>query len=448
MLKRALLLTLLLIKLAANAQPGQNLYGIVRKNYFSTVVDPFDSSIVYQQFDSATLQLGSINPAAGVVTNIGTNAVNEPLNLTGAALDPYRNVYIYMGANVIHTLDLASGSRVSSAVLNDPVEPSFFDNFRFNNADSTVYGLTRTSEYDSVTMINTTEMFFAKIDPPSGLITRISTAPIGQGYALAGSAIDPYQMIYYYSTGSNLVGIDLYTGTIYSAPPITITDGIIFDNFTYSCADTALYGLIRQNYFTWIVDTLFPGDSTAVLDSATIKLGRIDPMTGIVTTISPTSIGYGGYSLNAGSAIDPNSMTFYFSTGYRIIGVSLVTGLVTIDTTYSFASGDFFDLMRNFENCKNAVPVRTNSGTTGIDVLASKDRLLLFPNPVTDRLEVRTPTTQGRIEIRSVEGRLCGSYPVANAQQWLSTTTLNPGLYTLQFVNDQGAVWSERFLKR
>jgi hypothetical protein len=71
-------------------------------------------------------------------------------------------------------------------------------------------------------MTNTGAVFLAKLNTTNGIITEISPTSVGQGFALAGSAIDPYQMVFYYSTGSNLVGLDLYDGSIFSNAPISV----------------------------------------------------------------------------------------------------------------------------------------------------------------------------------------------------------------------------------
>jgi hypothetical protein len=286
-MKNFLLFLLLFVTPELEAQTPNNPHNTTKKNYFSTIVDSTNS---YEKFDSATIRLGTTNPSDGMVYNFGSNTYTMAVNLTGAALNPYTNSYIFIGLNNINTLNLATGNLSNSVPLNNPIAASYFDNFRFNNADSTMYGLARRNVFDPTTMTTIGEVFLAKANTQTGLITQISPTSVGFGFALAGSAIDPYQMVYYYSTGTRLVGLDIYDGSVFSSVPIQVTDGINFDNFTYSCADTALYGLIRQNYFSYEKNPIDPLDSIQVLDSSTIKLGRIDPKTGIVTTISPKSL--------------------------------------------------------------------------------------------------------------------------------------------------------------
>ena len=255
------------------------------------------------------------------------------------SLNPYDSTYVFVGSNnMINSLHLGSGQMIHQASINNPIANSYFDNFRFCNGDSTMYGLARRNYYDSTLNMTVGQLFLAKINSTTGTITQISPNSIGQSYALAGSAIDPYQMVYYYSTGSNLIGVDMYSGNIYSNTPMVLPANSHFDNFTYSCIDTALYGLVRTNY----KNPLNP----AIIDSTTIRLGKINPATGVVSVLSSTSLYGSGYSLNAGAAINPNNMTYYYSTGDFLVGASLYNGQLNSVDSIQFADGRYFDLMQ------------------------------------------------------------------------------------------------------
>lgn len=388
MRKYKLTLLLLLFCVQIQAQSNGNVYGIVRQNYYSTVTDPIDTNITYEQLDSSTIRFGYTDPAVGFVSNVNNTTYTQAVNLTGAALDPYQNTYIFMGGYGMNTFDINTGAITNQVALNNPLGFSYFDNFRFNNSDSSIYGLSRRDYYDPISNTTQQGVFLATVNAQTGNISEISTQAVAPGFTLSGSAIDPYQMVYYFAIGNNLLGLDLYNGSVYSNVTMSITDGFAFGNFTYSCADTGLYGLVRQNYFSFIVDPVFPGDSIEVLDSATIKLGKIDPTTGIVTTISPYPIANGAYTINGGAAIDPAQMIYYFSTGNAIVGVSLVTGLVTSNSTYQFANGEFFDLMRNFENCYSCSPRRQDPGLASVNEQTSGVKAQPYPNPFTNQLQL------------------------------------------------------------
>jgi hypothetical protein len=422
------------------AQTNNPIFGIVRQNYFSQVVNPVDSTVLFEQFDSATIRLGTMDPISGDVTNIGSNAYPEFINLTGAALNPYDNTFIFIGASNLNTLDLNTGEMINSVPLYNPIEESYFDNFRFNNSDSTMYGLARRNSFDPNTMQTNGEVYLAKTNTNTGEITEISTTSVAQGFALAGSAIDPYQMVYYFSLGSSLLGLDIYDGSVYSDVPIVNPEGIYFDNFTYSCADTTIYGLVRKNFFSTIFDPGFPDFPIQVLDSSTVRLGKIDPNTGIVTIISPSTVTQGGYSLNSGAAIDPETLTFYYNTGTNLVGVSLVTGEMTSSTPFVFEDGQYFDLMRNFQNCYTASANRSNPLISGVPSLTDDKPISIYPNPVADILNIQCAGSVRRVEIISPDGKLVAVFKPAGLNPAIDISTLTAGLYYIKVIsNDESA---------
>ena len=412
----------------ASAQTSNTLYGIVRKNYFTN-----------QNFDSCTIRMGSANTLNGIVTNIGSNAYKMGINLTGAALNPYDSTYIFISSdNEINTLSLSNGQLINQVAINNPIASSYFDNFRFCHGDSTMYGLARRNYFDSTLNMIVGQLYLAKINTTTGTITQISPNSLGQGYALAGSAIDPYQMVYYYSTGSNLIGLDMYTGLIYTNSAIQLPANNYFDNFTYSCIDTALYGLVRTNYFNNVNPNL--------LDSSTVRLGKINPTTGVVTILSTSSL-YGiGYSLNAGSAIDPNNMTFYYSIGSHLVGASLFNGQLNSVDSLTFANGDYFDLMRNFDNCRTISIIRNNT-STGISE-TGESTISIAPNPANEFINIQSKDLISTLEIYNLQGQLMMSEKSGSSIQQLSLLNFKTGIYLLKVTMKDGSIVSKKIVKQ
>ncbi len=447
---------LLLFAPFLKAQSSNNLYGIVRQNYFSWVTDPIMLGDSFEVFDSATIQLGSLDPSIGFVSNIGSNRINGAVNLTGAALNPYDSTFIFLGYRDVISLDLRTGNTTNRELIYSAVEDSYFDNFRFCNADSSLYGLARTNyisrildptfPLDSIDVLDSTSLRLATLNTSTGLISIISASSIGEGFALAGSTIDPFQMVYYYSNGYRLIGVDIYDGSVYSDAHIVNYDGDIFDNFAYSCADTGIYGLVRKNYFSWTYDPTFPGDSFQVFDSATVRLGKINPNTGFVTTVSPSTVCYGGYSLNGGAAVDPNTMTYYFSTGSAIVGVSLITGNKVSEIAYDFEAGQYFDLMRNFQNCMTAVASRLKDESTGIATTTTNAAFEMYPNPTSNQFKIHSEVPIQNISITDVSGRLMKSekYIDTRTETTLSVSNYASGIY---LVTINGVMRQKLFVK-
>lgn len=401
--------------------------------------------------DSATIRLGSIDPNTGVVTNVGNSEYNSGINLNGATLNPYLNhYYIGSGFNLL-SFDMNSGDIINDVPITGPLPSSSFQNLRFNPSDSIIYGMVPNNFYSSyfdstvmatIEVLDSTQIRFASIDPANGQYSLIGNTPHSNIYTLAGNSIDPYQMVYYYSAVNRLIGVDIYTGNTFSSVPIELPSGAIFENITYSCVDTAIYGITRQNYISSVYDTLLMVD-IEVVDSTTFRLSKINPNTGEVTFVSPNNIGVGGY-LNGGTFIDLNSMTFYFSNGNQIIGVSLVSGLITSSVTKTFASGAFaFDMMRGTLNCLGAEKIRSNT-TTGVDEMVNLELdVILFPNPAQNEISLNINGLFNNIEIVDIKG-----IAVLNTKEkTIDISDLPSGIYFAKVYIPNGAMSVRKFIK-
>jgi hypothetical protein len=427
MKKIFILFCFILLKLCVFSQNG--LYGIVRKNHYSIVKNPLDTHETFEQFDSATIRLGFLNPSSGLVGNIGNKTYNQTINLTGAALNPYDSTFIFIGANNINTININTGLITNSVPLSNPIKSSYFDNFRFNNSDSTMYGLARRNIINPITSEITGEVYMAKANTNTGVITQISPKSVGFGFALLGSSIDPYQMVYYYSDGTHIIGLDIYTGLIFSKVLINNSFGTTFGNFTYNCNDNKIYGLIGKNYFRTVTDSL---GTYEILDSNTQTLGTINPSSGIVTQISTNVLSKGGYTVNGGAAIDPNTNTYYFNIGTKVIGVSIFDGTIVSNPKFIFSDGQYFDLIRNLQSCYSANSLRKI--TTNIaSVNSQKYNAQVYPNPFKNSVSVNGGNQQiETVEIYAISGSLIKKQNIAETSHEIELSELKKGMYFLK----------------
>ena len=441
-----LLLNLCFVLSVSNAQN----YGIVRKNYFSNV---YDSALMQNilVLDSSTIRLGSVNPSTGVVSNTGNKQYNMGINLNGATLNPYSNkYYIGSGSNFL-TFDMNSGNIINNVAVYGSLSSKSFQNFRFNPSDSTIYGMVPVNFYSSyfdssimmnIEVLDSTQIRFASLNPNTGQYTVIGNTSFSDLYTLAGNSIDPYQMLYYYSAVDTLVGIDLYTGSKYSAVPIKLPANGIFENIAYSCVDTAIYGISRLNYVSKVYDSLLM-EYIDVYDSTTFRLSKINPNTGVVTYVSPYNIGAGG-NLTGGAFIDPNNMVYYFSNGNQIVGASMTTGLITSSVTKSYSSGAFaFDMMRSTQNCYDAIAIRVKLETKLEEISELDMNGIVFPNPAQNSIEIKTDFSFNHIEILDFKGRLV----LKAKENIIDISSLPAGLYVTKIIADNGAVLMSKFVK-
>ncbi len=435
--------------LAAQAAAAQH-YGILRKNYFSSY---FDSTLMMyiDVLDSSTVRLGSINPGTGVVSTVGNAEYTSGINLTGATIDPYLNrYYIGKGFNFL-TFDLNTGTILNDVPITGSLPSSAFQNFRFNNSDSTLYGMLPNNFYSTyfdstlmmeVEVLDSTQIRFASLDPTTGQYTLIGNTSFNNLYTLAGNSIDPHQMLYYYSAVDTLIGIDLYTGAAYSTVPIQLPPYGIFENIAYSCTDTSIYGLTRQNYVSTVYDSLLM-DFIEVIDSTTFRLSKIHPNTGEITFVSPLNLGAGG-NLSGGAFIDPNTMTYYYSSGNQLVGVSLITGLITSNVQKTYPNNAIaFDMMRSTRNCFGATKGRLNNSTDVVKIPARPPAGGLYPNPAQTEITVSMAEPISRVEIVDNKGVLV----FTSQEKTIDISALQEGLYYAKVLHRKGMYTAYKFLK-
>ena len=446
-----IMLKIIILSLSAifslSAIYAQNV-GLVRKNFFSTYFDPILNQTI-EVYDSSTIRLGTVNPTTGVVSNLSNNSYNLAINLNGATNDYYQNhYYIGSGFNLL-TFDMISGNLINNVPITGFFPTASFQNYRFNPSDSTIYGLVPynfySSYFDSLSMstievLDSSQIRFGSINPTSGQYTLIGNQSFNNLYTLAGNSIDPFQMVYYYSAVDTLVGIDLYDGSIYSQVPIQLQPNGIFENIAYSCADTSIYGLSRQNFTSLVFDSLLM-EYIEVVDSTTFRLSKIDPNTGIVTFISPYNIQAGG-NLTGGSYIDPNTMTYYFNYGNRIVGVSLISGLITSSVIKTYESGEIaIDMLRGNLNCYGATKIRANH-TLSLEN-RQQDDLILYPNPAHSIIFI---SSNEMIKTTSIFNVL-GNKILVSTEKSTDISSIHEGIYYLEIQMQNGNVLAKKFVK-
>lgn len=415
---------LIIISISAFSQLGNTMYGLARTS------------------NPAAVYLATMDPTTGVATNISQVSVSSSFNLTGAALNPYNNHFCFFGDNGLKSVDLSTGQITSTAVINNPNGTGYFDLFRFNTSDSLMYGLSRRNVTNPQTGAVAATMYLATINELTGTITEISPSSIGSGFSLSGSAIDPHQMVFYYSIGTQLIGLDMYNGSIFSNPTLSFPNGgQYFDNFTYSCADTSLYGLVRTNYYSQVYNpqTML---TTQVFDSAAVHLGKVDAMTGEVTKISNQSIGVSSFSLNGSSTIDPINMIYYFisgsGNGLSIYGVSLQTGLVVSQSPISNTDALYFDMMRIQTDCYESRPTRLEISADVQDQTLTTENVHVYPNPFLNKVTISSETELQKIELYQANGVLIYVNATSGKEFTIETSELINGIYFLHITNPLG----------
>ena len=380
---------------------------------------------LHRQMNPSTVSLVEIDPTTGVMTPVGNQVLSTTVNTTGVSLNPYELSYSYQDDNSWISLSVLDGSVLSDVTVNLPSTTGDFNNFRFNTADSIMYGLYSQVNYDPLTGQYAGDMRLASCDLSTGLVSLISPGSVATSYTMSGAVINPHLMVYYFISEDKLKGLDLYNGSIFSQPIITIpSGGNSFDNFAYNCGDTTMYGLIMEN--------------------GVKCLGKIDATTGIVTPL-PTLLNLPNYIMNA-ATIDPITGIYYFetmsNTGVVLMGLSLLDG--SIVSSIEIANGSYFDMFRIENDCFEAFPTRLNPAAQLAN--ANDIAVKIAPNPAREDLTISAPQNPTQIQIFNALGqKMTGSWTSTPAQK-LAIDHLDSGVYILelQFSNTANSI---RFIK-
>lgn len=382
-----------------------------------------------------SVQLGTLDLLTGNYATTNPNSIASSINLTGAALDLNTNNYFFItqgGSNgTMLSVGMNDGLVAAQQMITNPIAPSYFDNFRFNTSDSSLYGLARRFIPAAGGQPGYGELFFASINPYSGVVTQISQQSITDSYSLSGSAIDPHQMIYYFSKGTQFYGIDMYNGQIYSSPTLSFPEGgMYFDNYTYNCADTTIYGIIR-------VTTTPP---------ITAYLGKVDPSSGVVTRIAQTPLQYNTYSVNGSSTIDPETGVYYYVSslpqgGVGVIGISLESGLLQSVHPVTSSSGvqTYFDMIRHPSDCYNAEIVRPSSIDGGAGLSQIEQSLVrVYPNPFNDCLQIEADCPIELAILKDLHGKFVCENSQGEASMTMMLNAVSNGIYILEVHTKNG----------
>lgn len=366
---------------------------------------------LYRQMSPPAVSLVSMDPLTGVVTPIGNQVLSTTINLSGVSLNPYNFSYNYQDGDSWLSLSLLDGAIISDVTVTLPNTNGDFNNFRFNTADSIMYGLYSQVVYNPTTGTYSGDMRLASCELSTGVVSLISPTSITSNYTMAGSAINPHLMVYYFITEGKLRGLDLYNGTVYSDPMITIpSGGNSFDNFAYSCADTTMYGLIMEN--------------------GVKCLGKIDAATGIVTPL-PTLLNLDNYIMNA-ATIDPINAVYYFESmignDVVLLGISLIDGAIV--SSASIPNGYYFDMFKMDSDCFEAAAIRPNPAANLSAPLSNDFRV--FPNPNQGQFTLSSDDEITEISLYDAQGKVIYQNLVNTHSTTISTGNYVPGVYLLK----------------
>jgi hypothetical protein len=296
-------------------------------------------------------------------------------------------------------ISITDGTLVSNPVISTSIQP-FFQSFIYNELTTEIVGLERGGN-------NGGEVYLAKIDPNTGLVTPISQTSITNSITLnGGQTIDLANQWFHFVSNNRLYTVDIATGNTLYNPLIDTSTALYFDNIVYNEFDGNIYGLARNS------------------DPPEIYLGKINPLNGNVTIISPAPIGQS--FVLAGATIDPFSNIYYYKDNNDFVGVDILTGTISTTTpiNYTQSNGDFFDF---YYYSNEKLSLLSNQGFgNAID-------FNFYPNPARDYIEIQGSTID-KVEILDVLGQL--KYTLSEVKRRIDVSNLPYGTYFIKAYAD------------
>lgn len=414
---------LLLCMAATQAQLDSTMFGLSRG--ISTPTNP----------QTGYIYLAKVNTSNAVLTNVSANSLGTAFVALNQTIDNRKNQYYFVnGTQQLVKVDLVSGNTVSAVTVTNSAA-TYFNLITYHCADSTLYGLA--SGITTPTNPQSGYVYLASINPATGSVTNISPTSIANAVQMSRPVIDSKNRIFYFINGSSqLLGIDLTTGTVVTSANITNSVATNFSEMVYNRLDSTIYGLA--------------GGITTPTNPATgyLYLSRINPLTGVVTGISAASIG-NAYSL-ASTEIDPyNNLYYYINANKQLVSVSLASGTVQASNSIVFANGQYLDGMRyKHRVCTTPqgyitfLPKTANSGNvTAIREAQKNDGLSLFPNPAKVQLNVTVSSElYHSLKLMDITGRVVLSTEITQGNFTLDLANFADGIYTLSVLGEKEVV--------
>ena len=366
------------------------------------------------------LYLSKLSVSDGSVVKISALAVAQVPGGNGRTIDPLYHIYYYASETGLLAFDLNTGELVRKISITNYLN-STFHGIHYNYRDTTLYGIAADAAGLSIKL--------AKVDPYSGLVTPISDSSLATSYSLlTGTALDPVSSIYYFETIKNpanhLIGVDLHSGDLVSDVPIGIDSLDRFGPIEYNCHDSTLYGL-AGNY------------------AHGRKLARINPYNGAVTLLSNLIIA--DTILNEQVTIDPFQQVFYFEAlfegmGRTYRGVNINSGDLVVFSFITPLPDTYFTGYLFNHTCYFHSP--SYIGENKIN-----PELTIFPNPVYDKLNIRSSTPLYKVEILDFTGKSVLTENCHGLNEIQTDLTGFPeGIYVVRIFNESSSV-STKFVK-
>lgn len=357
--------------------------------------------------------LAKVNTTNGLIQDVSNTSHSENIANLSFTVDPDLEIYYYSDLNRFIGISVDTGELVHENPITTSQLP-IFQNFIYNEITQEIIGLERGGLNDGV--------YLSKIDPETGIVTTISTSPFANSITMAGCALNLGNQWYHLFSEGKILSLDIETGDIVHDPIVDTSQFENFNNLTYSAANGKLYAIGRNS------------------DPDELFFVQIDPITGAVNTISPTSLGE-SLALE-GSALNPYSGIYYFKrpNPLSIVGVDTTTGLEVSATAFDFSesNGAYFGYFYFGGQVQQLLSK---------DGFSNKPDITIYPNPAENILNV-AGNSISRITLYSILGQQLANWEYNDEGTLkLDVGNYNKGVYFLKVYNDQQEATTLKFIK-
>lgn len=242
--------------------------------------------------------LATLNLTSGTGDVISTTPLVSTVSNAWGTVNTARNSYFFSSSGQLLEIDLTTGS------IQNTYPDGALHYLKYNCNDSTLYGL----------KIIGNEWYLARINQATGIVETLSNSAVASIVNNAWGTIHPIRNSYFFSSGGNVLEIDLVSGTMVHAYP----EGDL--NFLdYNCSDSTLYGLKKVDGLWYFAKFDFEAGNAQTLSTS--------PVASIVANLWGT--------------VNQSTKSYFFATMGQIVEVDISSGNVV--NTYAEGDLNFLD---------------------------------------------------------------------------------------------------------
>jgi hypothetical protein len=104
-------------------------------------------------------------------------------------------------------------------------------------------------------------------------------------------------------------------------------------------------------------------------------------------------------------------------------------------------------MFRNFDNCKEAVAIRSNSATSVNENNVAENSISIFPNPAKSAINISANRKLISASIFDITGKIQSTYSLNNNEKsLLDISSLSSGIYLIRVTTNDNSVITQKLI--